>query len=82
MTIAEQELGMQIEERAIDLRAEIDSFVEVAACGTAAVLSPVGKIWLDEHWHTFMEMENKWGLLCKNFMTCFANCSVENAKIV
>lgn len=53
MTIAEQELGMQIEERAIDLRAEIDSFVEVAACGTAAVLSPVGKIWLDDHWHSF-----------------------------
>ncbi len=53
MTIAEQELGMQIEERAIDLRAEIDSFLEVGACGTAAVLSPVGKIWLDEHWHNF-----------------------------
>ena len=53
MKIAEQELGMQIEERAIDLRAEIDSFLEVAACGTAAVLSPVGKIWLDEHWHNF-----------------------------
>ena len=53
MAIAEQEMGMQVEERAIDLRAEIDSFLEVGACGTAAVLSPVAKIWLDEHWHNF-----------------------------
>jgi branched-chain amino acid aminotransferase len=73
MTIAEQELGMEIEERAIDLRAEIDSFIEVAACGTAAVLSPVGKIWLDEHWHHFYEngesvgpvMQKLYDMLCQ-----------------
>lgn len=53
MTIAEQELGMEVEDRAIDIRAEIDSFLEVGACGTAAVLSPVGKIWLDDSWHKF-----------------------------
>ncbi len=33
MTIAEQELGMQIEERAIDLRAEIDSFWKLVPVG-------------------------------------------------
>jgi branched-chain amino acid aminotransferase len=73
MAIAEQDLGMKIEERAIDLRAEVDSFVEVAACGTAAVLSPVGKIWFDEGWHNFYEngeqvgpvMQELYDLLCQ-----------------
>jgi branched-chain amino acid aminotransferase len=53
MDIARVDLGMETEERAIDLREELDTFVEVAACGTAAVLSPVGKIWFDEAWHGF-----------------------------
>lgn len=53
MQIAEQELGMKIEHRAIDLRKEVDTFEEVAACGTAAVLSPVGKILFDGQWHSF-----------------------------
>jgi len=72
MTIAEQEVGMQVEHRPIDLRAEIDSFLEVAACGTAAVLSPVGKIWLDGGWHSFIEedqvgpvMQKLYDLLCQ-----------------
>ena len=55
MTLAEQELGLKIEQRAIDLRKEIDQFEEVAACGTAAVISPVGKIYLDGQWHSFYE---------------------------
>jgi branched-chain amino acid aminotransferase len=53
MDIARHELGMQTEERAIDLRKEVGTFEEVAACGTAAVLSPVGKIWFDNAWHRF-----------------------------
>lgn len=53
MDIAKHELGMVTEERPIDLRAEIHNFKEVAACGTAAVLSPVGKIWFDGAWHHF-----------------------------
>jgi branched-chain amino acid aminotransferase len=53
MDIAKHELGMHTEERPIDLRAEIDTFEEVAACGTAAVLSPVGKLWYDGAWHHF-----------------------------
>ena len=53
MDIARIDLGLQTEERAIDLREELDTFVEVAACGTAAVLSPVGKIWFDEAWQSF-----------------------------
>jgi len=53
MDIAARELGLETEERPIDLRAELDTFEEVAACGTAAVLSPVGKIWFDDAWHSF-----------------------------
>lgn len=53
MTIAERELGMNIENRSIELRREIDEFEEVGACGTAAVLAPVGKILIDDEWHHF-----------------------------
>ncbi|GAB5498199.1 MAG: branched-chain amino acid aminotransferase [Pseudohongiellaceae bacterium] len=52
MELAEQQLKMPIEQRPVDLRAEFSRFREVAACGTAAVLSPVGKIWFDDQWHT------------------------------
>jgi branched-chain amino acid aminotransferase len=51
MTLAAEQLGMSTQERPIDLRAEFSSFQEAAACGTAAVLSPIGKIWFDGQWH-------------------------------
>jgi len=53
MVLAEDRLGLKTEWRPIDLRAELGDFEEIAACGTAAVLSPVGKIWFDEDWHSF-----------------------------
>jgi len=53
MTLAREEMGLETEDRPIELRKEVKSFVEVGACGTAAVLSPVGKIWFDEAWHSF-----------------------------
>ena len=53
MEIAATDMGMATEERPIDLRAEVDNFLEVGACGTAAVLSPVGKILFDGKWHSF-----------------------------
>jgi len=53
MDIGKHILGMHTEERPIDLRKEISTFEEVAACGTAAVLSPVGRIWYDQQWHSF-----------------------------
>ena len=55
MTLAEDKLGLKTECRPIDLRAEIDDFEEIAACGTAAVLSPVGRIWFDNEWHSFYD---------------------------
>ena len=51
MHLASDKLGLQTEERPIDLREEFSNFAEVAACGTAAVLSPVGRVWYDEAWH-------------------------------
>ncbi len=51
MDIARIELGMETAERPIELRAEIDQFEEMGACGTAAVLSPVGRIYFDGKWH-------------------------------
>ena len=73
MEIARDGLGMETQERAIDLRAELDSFVEMAACGTAAVLSPVGQVWFDNAWHSFYGngetvgpvMQQLYDLLCQ-----------------
>ena len=51
MKIASEQFGITTEERAIDLRGEFDSFAEMSACGTAAVLSPVGRVYFDSKWH-------------------------------
>lgn len=53
MTLAEQELNMSVENRPIELRTEIGDFEEMGACGTAAVVSPVGKVLVDGQWHSF-----------------------------
>jgi branched-chain amino acid aminotransferase len=55
MLLAEDQLKLKAENRPIDLRKELQDFEEVAACGTAAVLSPVGKIWFDDQWHSFYD---------------------------
>lgn len=41
--VAKEYLGMQVEERAVH-KDEIASFAEIGLCGTAAVISPIGKI--------------------------------------
>ena len=41
--VAKEYLGMNVEERVVPL-SEIDQFTECGLCGTAAVISPVGKI--------------------------------------
>ena len=43
MTVAQDYLGLEAEEREITLE-EVPSFAECGLCGTAAVISPVGKI--------------------------------------
>lgn len=51
MELASKRLNMPVEERPIDLRSEFKRFDEMGACGTAAVLSPVGRIWFDDRWN-------------------------------
>ncbi|MCM1106259.1 MAG: branched-chain amino acid aminotransferase [Blautia sp.] len=46
MVVAEKYLGMTVEHREVTL-AEVSDFAECGLCGTAAVISPVGKI--DDH---------------------------------
>ena len=41
--IAREYLGLEVEERQVALK-ELDQFTECGLCGTAAVISPVGKI--------------------------------------
>ena len=55
MELAVKNLKLDTEERPIDLRAEFGQFEEAGACGTAAVLSPVGKIWFDNEWHNIYQ---------------------------
>lgn len=43
MTVAKDYLGLEVEEREIPLE-EITEFAECGLCGTAAVISPVGKV--------------------------------------
>ncbi len=57
MWLAADRLGLATVERPIDLRAEFDDFVEMGACGTAAVLSPIARIWFDGAWHVVNRKE-------------------------
>ena len=43
MTVARDYLGMKVKEREV-LFSEVPNFAECGLCGTAAVISPVGKI--------------------------------------
>ena len=43
MTVAKDYLGLEVEERAVSLE-EVAEFAECGLCGTAAVISPVGRI--------------------------------------
>lgn len=58
MQLAADRLDMPTAERPIDLRGEFDDFVEMAACGTAAVLSPIARIWFDDAWHVINQKES------------------------
>lgn len=50
--IAEKYLGLVVEERPIPI-AEIDDFVEAGACGTAAIITPIGGIFYQGKMHPF-----------------------------
>ena len=61
MTIAEKELGYTVEERQIDFLAEESDIEEMGACGTAAVISPIGKILYQGNWHQIGRSANQPG---------------------
>ncbi|WP_279381184.1 branched-chain amino acid aminotransferase [Fusibacter tunisiensis] len=52
MVLAEKYLGMTVEERDC-LVEKLDEFVETGACGTAAVITPIGGIEVDGKLHVF-----------------------------
>ncbi len=52
MEIAEKYLGLQVEERPVPI-SEIDDMVEAGACGTAAIITPIGSIFHGGARHTF-----------------------------
>ena len=52
MYIAEHYLKMKVEERDVPVD-KIDQFVEAGACGTAAVITPIGVIFHNGKLHTF-----------------------------
>ncbi len=52
MHIAKEYLGLEVEERDV-LIDNLDEFVEAGACGTAAVISPIGGIEYKGKLHTF-----------------------------
>jgi len=66
MELAKEELNLVTDERPIDLRGEFQSFSEMAACGTAAVLAPVGKVWFDEKWNFVSGGESQIGPVMSN----------------
>ena len=45
--VAQHCLGLEAEEREVTLE-EVKDFAECGLCGTAAVISPVGKLWTTE----------------------------------
>ena len=53
MTLAQETLNYKTEERPIHFLDELDNFEEMGACGTAAMISPVGKILHQGKWHKF-----------------------------
>jgi branched-chain amino acid aminotransferase len=53
MTLAADLLGMKTQERPVEFLKEVADIEEFAACGTAAVISPVGSIRAGDTWHRF-----------------------------
>ena len=52
MHVAKEYLGMEVEERDV-LIDNLDEFAEAGACGTAAVISPIGGISHNGKMHVF-----------------------------
>lgn len=64
MVVARDYLGIKAEEREVEL-AEIGNFAECGLCGTAAVISPVGKIYDHGHETVFPSGMSEMGKVTK-----------------
>jgi len=60
MKIAEDQLGLKVEETKIDIES-LDQFTEVGACGTAAVITPIGRIRYKDKEYLFYDKGNTAG---------------------
>jgi branched-chain amino acid aminotransferase len=52
-TLAAEDFGLKVEEREVEF-AEVPTFEEAGACGTAAVISPIGKIFDPDNNKTYI----------------------------
>ena len=59
MTVAKDYLGLEVEEREVYFD-EVKDFAECGLCGTAAVISPVGKIVRSEERRVGKECRSRW----------------------
>lgn len=66
MYVAEHYLGLKVEERDVYFD-EVKDFAECGLCGTAAVISPVGKIVNHGEEICFLVEWNRWDLQSQNF---------------
>ena len=64
MYVAKEYLGLEVEEREVYLE-ELNDFVECALCGTAAVLSPVGKVTNQDEVIVFKNSSTEMGPVSK-----------------
>ena len=64
MYVAKEYLGLEVEEREVHVE-ELKDFVECALCGTAAVLSPVGKVTNKDEVICFANGTTEMGPICK-----------------
>ena len=67
MALAE-ELGLQVEARPVEA-AELGTFEEAGACGTAAVISPIGSVFDPESNHTYVYNNGETGPWCQKLYT-------------
>lgn len=78
MHIAKEYLGMEVEERDVYID-KLDEFVEAGACGTAAVITPIGGIEYKGNLHVFYS-ETEVGPITKKLYNTLVNIQIGDEK--
>ncbi len=76
MQIAKDYLKMPVSERDV-LIDNLDEFAEAGACGTAAVITPIGGIEYKNKLHVFHSETEVGPITKKNFMIFYLECNLE-----